>query len=384
MVDVTDDHGASTDRDTSVDGVGAVPQRNTETIPRIVVGVTDDHGASTDRDTSVDRDTSADGVGAVPLRMTAIVRHLGWPASAWYRHRLHGPRRAPGPSPHAIAAELEEIVVLAAYEWPWWGYKRVAVTLRSLGVAIANAVVYRIYRRHHLLRRRRPQAAELHQALKLYELLPSGPDQLWQADVTYIEIPGHGWWYAVTVIDYDSRYLLACYLTDSFSAAEVKVGLDHARTEAERVRGGPLPKPPTLVTDNGVSFTAQAFNKHLHHLGITHVRIRYRTPQQLGLLERFHAVLKQEEVYWNLYASPADCRDKLALFRDRYNTLRPHWALKPQSGGDVVTPEAVYRGQIATTIPRWQGWAKDAKARLETKLAALAPKPATANNVISA
>jgi hypothetical protein len=30
--------------------------------------------------------------------------------------------------------------------------------------------------------------------------------------VTYIHIPGHGWWYAVTVIDDYSRYLLACHL----------------------------------------------------------------------------------------------------------------------------------------------------------------------------
>lgn len=310
--------------------------------------------------------------------MTAILGHLGWPASVWYRHRLHGPRRAPGPPGSVVAADVEEIVVLAAHEWPWWGYKRVAVALRSLGVSVANAVVYRIYRRHHLLRRRRPQAAELHQAQKLYELLPSGPNQLWQADVTYIEIPGHGWWYAVTVIDYYSRYLLACYLTDSFSASEVAIGLDQARAEAERVHGGPLPKPPTLVTDNGVSFTAQAFGRHLRDLGIPHVRIRYRTPQQLGLLERFHAVLKQEEVYWNLYDSPADCRAKLGIFRDRYNTLRPHWALKPAAGGDAVTPEAVYRGIVTPTIPRWQGWARDAKERLDKKLAALAPKPSAA------
>lgn len=308
------------------------------------------------------------------LRLTQIVGHLGWPASAWYRQRLHGPRRAPGPVARALDAELADIVVLAAYEWPWWGYKRVAVTLRSLGVAVANSVVYRIYRSHGLLRRRRPQAAELHQAQKLYELLPSGPNQLWQADVTYIEIPGHGWWYAVTVIDYYSRFLLACHLTDSFSAAEVMAGLAQARAEAERIHGGPLARAPTLVTDNGVSFTARAFGRHLQELGIAHVRIRYRTPQQLGLLERFHAVLKQEEVYWNLYDSPADCRAKLAVFRDRYNTLRPHWALKPACGGDVVTPEAVYRGQVVTTIPRWQGWARDAKARLEAKLAALAPK----------
>ena len=191
--------------------------------------------------------------------------------------------------------------------------------------------------------------------------------------MTYIEIPGHGWWYAVTVIDYYSRFLLACHLTDSFSAAEVKRGLDAACAEAEHIHG-PLAKPPTLVTDNGVSFTAQAFGRHLRELGIQHVRIRYRTPQQLGLLERFHAVLKQEEVYWNLYDNPADCRAKLAIFRDRYNTLRPHWALNPVNGGDVVTPEAVYRGHITTTIPRWQTWARDAKTRLDAKLAAIAPQ----------
>jgi putative transposase len=130
-----------------------------------------------------------------------MIEYLGWPPSAWYRQRQVGPRRLPGPAPGLVATDIEEIVVLAAHEWPWWGYKRVAVALRSLGIGIANAVVYRIYRRHGLLRRRRPQAAELHQATKLYELLPSAPNQLWQADVTYIEIPGHGWWYAVTVIE---------------------------------------------------------------------------------------------------------------------------------------------------------------------------------------
>jgi hypothetical protein len=29
-----------------------------------------------------------------------------------------------------------------------------------------------------------------------------------------------------------------------------------------------------------------------------HVRIAYRTPTQLGLLERFHQTLKTEEVYY--------------------------------------------------------------------------------------
>lgn len=63
------------------------------------------------------------------------------------------------------------------------------------------------------------RSAELYQAGRLFELLPSAPNELWQADVTYIHIPGPGWRYAVTVIDHYSRYLLACHrrtLKDSY------------------------------------------------------------------------------------------------------------------------------------------------------------------------
>ena len=92
---------------------------------------------------------------------------------------------------------------------------------------------------------------------------------------------------------------------------------------------------------------------------------RIRTPQQLGLLERFHQTLKREEVYWQLYDSPADAREKLAQFRERYNAVRPHWALEPATGGDVVTPRDVYVEGVAITLPRWQGWAKKARQKLD-------------------
>ena len=74
-------------------------------------------------------------------------------------------------------------------------------------------------------------------------------------DVTYIHIPGFGWWYAVTVIDYYWRYLLAAYLTPSYSALAATEALALARQEAERLCG-PLVKPPFLVTDNGSTFIA--------------------------------------------------------------------------------------------------------------------------------
>jgi transposase InsO family protein len=159
---------------------------------------------------------------------------------------------------------------------------------------------------HRLLRKRRPHKAEAYQAAKLWELLPRQPNDLWQMDVTYVHIPGFGWWYVVTAIDYFSRYLLAARLTASYSAQEVIDALREAREESERLQG-PLVRVPFLVTDNGPSFLAKRFCAHLTNR-YQHVRIQYRTPQQLGLLERFHKTLKTEEVYWRLYENPAHAR----------------------------------------------------------------------------
>ncbi len=63
------------------------------------------------------------------------------------------------------------------------------------------------------------------------------------------------------------------------------------------------------------------------------------------------------EIYWNLYSSPADAREKLAAFHVRYNEVRPHWALQPIEGGDPVTPQEVYTGKVAAIpVPKWRAW----------------------------
>ena len=78
--------------------------------------------------------------------------------------------------------------------------------------------------------------------------------------------------------------------------------------------------------------------------------------------------MKEEEIYWRLYDDPAHARVCLAEFRERYNTRRPHWALVPAEGGDPLVPEEVYAKGRATQIPRWQGWARRAKATLDRML----------------
>lgn len=298
-----------------------------------------------------------------PARLKKVVGLLGLPCSSFFRRPVAS-RRRPGPRPRPLDPHLSEVVVGFAQQFPWWGYKRLAVVLRRAGERVTNRFVYRVLKTAGLLVKKKPSRdAELYQAAKLFELLPQGPNELWQSDVTYVHIPGSGWWYAVTVIDYFSRYLLALHLSPSFDAASLIVGIEKAKAEAERLHG-PLARRPTLVTDNGSSFLSRRFQQFITS-SLDHVRTRYRTPEQLGLLERFHRTLKTEEVYWHLYGSPQEAREKLDTFRQRYNEVRPHWALVPEAGGDPVTPADVYHRRVVVQLPAWQSWAKAAKEKLE-------------------
>ena len=123
-------------------------------------------------------------------------------------------------------------------------------------------------------------------------------------------------------------------------------------------------KPGVTSAQSEPSFIARRFLAFVTDQ-FSHVRIQYRTPQQLGLLERFHQTLKTEEVYWRLYDHPQHCRECLAEFRARYNERRPHWDLVPEEGGDVLVPIEVYRDARKIQIPRWQTWARAAQAKLE-------------------
>ncbi|NQU26389.1 MAG: hypothetical protein HQ567_34320 [Candidatus Nealsonbacteria bacterium] len=48
-----------------------------------------------------------------------------------------------------------------------------------------------------------------------------------------------------------------------------------------------------------------------------------------------------------------------------YNDRRPHWALIPEEGGDPLVPKEVYTSARSIQIPKWQGWAKGAKEKLD-------------------
>jgi len=310
------------------------------------------------------------------VRLTKVLDALGGRAT-WYRRQAAGCQPEPlekaparrGPQAREIDPWERQVVQTVARAFPWYGYTKIALICERLDEPIAVRKVYRIMKDAGLLHRLKKRAEQRarQEVARLYQLLPKRPNELWQTDVTFIPVAGYGWWYAITVIDYYSRYLLALHFTHSYSALEASRALRWAVEEAQGLHG-PLQKPVFLVTDNGPSFIAHRFRDALAGIQIaatglsafSQVRIGYRMPTQLGLLERFHGTLKAEEVYWNLYADPVDARQKLEIFRERYNQARPHWALAPADPATaparVLTPHEVYVNGYEVSPPKWSRW----------------------------
>jgi putative transposase len=91
-----------------------------------------------------------------------------------------------------LRAEIEEVLT----EWPFYGYRRVTRELRRRGIVANHKKVARIMREEaltpHRVRRFITTTDSKH-GDPVYpnlagDILPTGPDQLWVADLTYIRL----------------------------------------------------------------------------------------------------------------------------------------------------------------------------------------------------
>ncbi|MFZ6017805.1 MAG: DDE-type integrase/transposase/recombinase, partial [Nitrospirota bacterium] len=66
---------------------------------------------------------------------------------------------------------------------------------------------------------------------------PEGINQLWQVDFTEFQIPEYGTYYSTNVLDYFSRYVLACLIRASHTADDLIDALEMAKQEAQSILG---------------------------------------------------------------------------------------------------------------------------------------------------
>ena len=157
---------------------------------------------------------------------------------------------------------------------------------------------------------------------------PEGINQLWQVDFTEFQIPEYGTYYSTNVLDYFSRYVLACLIRQSHTAEDLIDAIETAKQEAIRILGEDcFPEKVLLVSDQGPAMKSKTFRKYMQSSIFRHVLARGHHPQTIGMLERFNQSRKYERIYRREYTDPIDAEIDLEAYRIKYNTYRPHEAL---------------------------------------------------------
>jgi len=82
--------------------------------------------------------------------------------------------------------------------------------------------------------------------------------------------------------------------------------------------------PAIIVSDNGTELTSMTMLRWSQEHGIEWHYIAPGKPQQNAFVESFNGRLRDECLNETLFTSLAHAREVLAIWKDDYNTVRPH------------------------------------------------------------
>ena len=240
--------------------------------------------------------------------------------------------------PEVPLADLEEMALRnqiqqICLDQPAYGYRRVTAELHHKGLLVNSKCVRRLMKEDNLLRLRKKAfvivTTDSRHGFPVYpnlarEMLLTGVNQLWVADITYIRLRRE-FIYLAAIVDAFSRLLVGWQLSRHVDASLTISALQRALTERLGM-GADLGR---LVhhSDRGVQYACSRYVDELTRCGIQISMSRKGNPYDNAKAEAFMKTLKQEEVYMNDYDSFEDAQDNLGRFLQSYNQRRLHSAL---------------------------------------------------------
>ena len=154
------------------------------------------------------------------------------------------------------------------------------------------------------------------------DMILSGIDQLWVADLTYVHME-EAFAYLAIVLDAHSRRVVGWALETHLQASLATAALDMAITIRR-------PAPGSLIhhSDRGVQYACTDYTALLAAHDIQASMSRVGNPYDNAKCERFMKTLKQEEVHASGYRDITDARARIGTFIEQvYNRQRLHSAL---------------------------------------------------------
>jgi putative transposase len=222
--------------------------------------------------------------------------------------------------------ERMEALVL---EFPGYGYRRITRQLQREGWHVNHKRVLSLMRQHGWLclpRHRWVRTTDSEHGLRIYpnlvpELVVTGLDQLWVADLTYIRLP-QGFCYLAVILDAYSRKVIGWDLSHHLDARVAVAALRQALTVRQ--------PPAGLVhhSDRGVQYACRDYVELLLSVKAIVSMSRRGCPRDNAQAESFFRTLKMEEVYLQEYSNFEAALAAIEAFIEAvYNRKRLHSSL---------------------------------------------------------
>jgi putative transposase len=225
--------------------------------------------------------------------------------------------------------DLRDAIQRIALEWPSYGRPRITEELRRRGWRVNPKRVYRLMREDNLLcvrKRKFVVTTDSNHGRKVYpnlarDMILTGTDQLWRADITYIRLRDEFVFLAVILDAYSRRVIgwaLGRTLEDELPLAALRMALSRRNVQ------------PGLVhhSDRGSQYASNEYTNLLKAHQIVISMSRKANPWDNAGCESFMKTLKYEEVLRNEYRDLAEALTSIPRFLEKiYNQKRLHSAL---------------------------------------------------------
>lgn len=199
-----------------------------------------------------------------------------------------------------------------------FGYRRIHVMLQRQGIVMNLKKLRRLYGEEKLqVRKRGGRKRALGTRRPI--LMPDRPNQRWSLDFVSDSFTDGRRFRVLTVVDNHTRECLALIADTSLSGRRVVRELDAVIAR----RGRPL----TVVSDNGTEFTSMAILYWSQNRQIDWHYIAPGKPMQNGFIESFNGSFRDECLNEMLFSSLAEARNRIADWKEDYNSQRPHSSL---------------------------------------------------------
>lgn len=227
--------------------------------------------------------------------------------------------------------DLQDAIQRICLRHKYYGYRRVTASLRRQGHVVNAKKVLRLMREDNLLAQRRrpflvpppgrPEGFVIVPNL-VRGLVPSGPDQIWVADITYVHL-ARAFAYLAVILDAFSRKAVGWALEHSLDATLAVAALDQALASRKPARGSLIHH-----SDRGVQYASLAYRQRLTDHDVTLSMSRPGNPFDNAKAESFMKTLKSEELNARSFKTIDDARIRIDDFiANIYNTERLHSAL---------------------------------------------------------